>query len=82
MRFPAETVVVVDASVKVLFVVAVNWPAAIVVSAVALPFTWIVAVAVAALVVEYPAAATRIPEIGVTKPFPKVLNSFMYLVSN
>ena len=72
MRFPAETAVVVDARVRVLFVVAVNCPAAIVVRAVALPLTWIVAVAVAELVVEYPAAATRIPEIGVTNPFPTV----------
>jgi hypothetical protein len=38
-----------------------------------LPLICIVAVAVAELVVEYPAAATRIPEIGVTNPFTTLL---------
>jgi hypothetical protein len=53
-------VLVVDDRVKARAPVVVNWPAAMVVSAAA-PFTWIVAVAVAELVVLYAAAAVKMP---------------------
>ena len=81
---PAEIVLVVADSVSTRFPVTLKLvPAPIVVSAVADPFTWIVAVAVADAVVEYAAAATRIHEYGVTNPFAWVPNVlFRTVVAN